>query len=107
MKKEPNRFLAIYGSGSRPRKAQNRAPGQGYFKQLVEMCKDAGNERPELAVAAQDGELIAEDGQAHESGLAHPLPRKFRSAHSRNRGERPHGPRSGARSGASAARDQT
>ena len=49
MKKEPNRFLAIYGAGKAAEGAKQAAKAKGYFKQLVEMCKDAGTERPELA----------------------------------------------------------
>jgi tetratricopeptide (TPR) repeat protein len=51
MKKEPNRFLAIYGAAKAAEAAKQSAKAKGYFKQLVEMCKDAGNERPELAYA--------------------------------------------------------
>ena len=51
MKKEPNRFLAIYGAGKAAEGAKQTAKAKGYFKQLVEMCKDAGNERPELQYA--------------------------------------------------------
>ena len=31
--------------------AKQAAKAKGYFRQIVEMCKDAGNERPELAYA--------------------------------------------------------
>jgi tetratricopeptide (TPR) repeat protein len=48
MKKEPNRFLAIYGAGKAAETAKQTAKAKGYYKQLVEMCKDAGTERPEL-----------------------------------------------------------
>jgi tetratricopeptide (TPR) repeat protein len=51
MKKEPNRFLAIYGAGKAAEGAKQSAKAKGYFKQLVEMCKDAGHERPELQYA--------------------------------------------------------
>ena len=51
MKKEPNRFLAIYGAGKAAEAAKQTAKAKGYFKQLVEMCKDAGTERPELQYA--------------------------------------------------------
>jgi tetratricopeptide (TPR) repeat protein len=51
MKKEPNRFLAIYGAGKAAEAAKQTAKAKGYFKQLVEMCKDAGMERPELQYA--------------------------------------------------------
>ncbi|HEX6164842.1 MAG TPA: hypothetical protein VFZ31_15850 [Vicinamibacterales bacterium] len=51
MKKEPNRFLAIYGAGKAAEGAKQTAKAKTYFKQLVEMCKDAGNERPELQYA--------------------------------------------------------
>ena len=51
MKKEPNRFLAIWGAGKAAEGAKQAAKAKGYFKQLVEMCKDAGMERPELQYA--------------------------------------------------------
>ena len=51
MKKEPNRFLAIYGAAKAAEGAKQAAKAKSYFKQIVEMCKDAGNERPELAYA--------------------------------------------------------
>jgi tetratricopeptide (TPR) repeat protein len=51
MKKEPNRFLAIYGGAKAAEASKQTAKAKGYFKQLVEMCKDAGTERPELQYA--------------------------------------------------------
>ena len=51
MKKEPNRFLAIYGAGKAAEATKQTAKAKGYFKQIVEMCKDAGTERPELQYA--------------------------------------------------------
>jgi hypothetical protein len=51
MKKEPNRFLAIYGAGKAAEGAKQASKAKTYFKQLVEMCKDAGTERPELQYA--------------------------------------------------------
>jgi tetratricopeptide (TPR) repeat protein len=51
MKKEPNRFLAIFGAGKAAEGTKQTAKAKGYFKQIVEMCKDAGSERPELEYA--------------------------------------------------------
>ncbi|HYB96784.1 MAG TPA: hypothetical protein VEC39_17555 [Vicinamibacterales bacterium] len=51
MKKEPNRFLAIWGAGKAAEAAKQTGKAKTYFKQLVEMCKDAGTERPELQYA--------------------------------------------------------
>ncbi len=51
MKKEPNRFLAIWGAGKAAEGAKQMAKAKGYYKQLVEMCKGAGTERPELQYA--------------------------------------------------------
>jgi tetratricopeptide (TPR) repeat protein len=51
MKKEPNRFLAIYGAGKAAEGSKQTAKAKGFYKQLVEMCKDAGTERPELQYA--------------------------------------------------------
>jgi hypothetical protein len=54
MKKEPNRFLAIWGAGKAAEAAKQTAKAKTYFKQLVEMCKDAGSERPELQYARKN-----------------------------------------------------
>ena len=51
MKKEPNRFLAIYGAGKAAEASKQTAKAKGFYKQIVEMCKDAGTERPELQYA--------------------------------------------------------
>lgn len=53
MKKEPNRFLAIWGAGKAAEAAKQSAKGKSYFKQLAEMGKDAGTERAELQYARQ------------------------------------------------------
>jgi tetratricopeptide (TPR) repeat protein len=53
MKKEPNRFLAIWGAGKAAEAAKQQAKAKTYFRQLVDMCKDAGTERPELQYARQ------------------------------------------------------
>lgn len=51
MKKEPNRFLAIYGAAKAAEAAKQAAKAKTYYKQIVEMCRDAGAERPELQQA--------------------------------------------------------
>ncbi len=50
-KKEPNRFLALYGAGKAAEAAKQTAKAKGYYRQIVEICKDAGTERPELQYA--------------------------------------------------------
>jgi tetratricopeptide (TPR) repeat protein len=50
-KKEPNRFLALYGAGQAAETLKQTAKAKGYYQQIVEICKDAGTERPELAYA--------------------------------------------------------
>ena len=50
-KKEPNRFLALYGAGKAAEATKQSAKAKGYYRQIVEICKDAGAERPELAYA--------------------------------------------------------
>ena len=47
-KKEPNRFLALYGAGKAAEATKQKSKAKGYYKQLVEICGDAGTERPEL-----------------------------------------------------------
>lgn len=51
MKKEPNRFLAIYGAGKAAEATRQSAKAKTFYKQIVEMAKDAGTERPELQYA--------------------------------------------------------
>ncbi len=50
-KKEPNRFLALYGAGKAAEATKQPSKAKGYYKQIVEICKDAGPERPELQYA--------------------------------------------------------
>lgn len=50
-KKEPNRFLAIYGAGKAAEATKQTAKAKGYYKQIVEICKDASPDRPELVYA--------------------------------------------------------
>ena len=51
MKKEPNRFLAIWGGAKAAEQSKQTAKSKALYKQLAEMCKDAGTERPELQYA--------------------------------------------------------
>lgn len=51
MKKEPNRFLAIYGAAKAAEASKQTAKAKGYFTQLADMGKNAGSERPELQYA--------------------------------------------------------
>jgi hypothetical protein len=53
MKKEPNRFLAIWGAAKSAEALKQNAKAKGYFKQLADMGKDAGSERAELQYARQ------------------------------------------------------
>jgi tetratricopeptide (TPR) repeat protein len=55
MKKEPNRFLALWGGAQAAEKLKQAAKAKGYYQQIVKICKDAGNERPELAHARKMG----------------------------------------------------
>ncbi|MDP3716998.1 MAG: hypothetical protein Q8T13_04430 [Acidobacteriota bacterium] len=50
-KKEPNRFLALYGAGKAAEATRQTSKAKGYYRQIVEICKDAGPERPELQYA--------------------------------------------------------
>jgi tetratricopeptide (TPR) repeat protein len=50
-KKEPNRFLALYGAGKAAEAAKQPAKAKGYYAQLVQICKDAAADRPELVYA--------------------------------------------------------
>jgi tetratricopeptide (TPR) repeat protein len=51
MKKEPNRFLAIYGGGKAAEALKQTAKARGYYGQIVDICKDASPDRPELVYA--------------------------------------------------------
>jgi tetratricopeptide (TPR) repeat protein len=53
MKKEPNRFLAIWGAAKSAEALKQTTKAKGYFTQLAEMGKDAGAERAELQYARQ------------------------------------------------------
>lgn len=50
-KKEPNRFLALYGAGKAAEATKQASKAKGYYKQIVAISKDAGPERPELQYA--------------------------------------------------------
>ena len=50
-KKEPNRFLALYGAGKAAEAAKQPVKAKGYYKQLVAICVDAAPDRPELVYA--------------------------------------------------------
>lgn len=52
MKKEPNRFRALYGGARAAEAAGDRAKARTYFAQLLEVCRRADKpERPELQEA--------------------------------------------------------
>jgi tetratricopeptide (TPR) repeat protein len=50
-KKEPNRFLALYGAGKAAEAAKQPAKAKGYYRQIVTICADAAPDRPELVYA--------------------------------------------------------
>jgi len=50
-KKEPNRFLALYGAGKAAEATKQKTKAKGYYKQIALICADAGPERPELQYA--------------------------------------------------------
>ena len=49
--REPRRFRAVYGAGQAAQFSGDRAKAHSYFQQLVEICKSADTERPELMEA--------------------------------------------------------
>jgi uncharacterized protein HemY len=53
MKKEPNRFLTIWGAAKAAEALKQTAKAKGYFTKLADMGKDAGTERAELQYARQ------------------------------------------------------
>jgi len=50
-KKEPNRFLALYGAGKAAEASKQPAQAKEYYTQIVEICKDVAPDRPELVYA--------------------------------------------------------
>ena len=50
-KKEPNRFLALYGAGKAAEASKQPAKAKSYYKQIVTICADAAPDRPELVYA--------------------------------------------------------
>src|SRR5262245_33075667 len=50
-KKEPNRFLALYGAGKAAEAAKQPAKAKGFYRQIVAICKDAAADRTELVYA--------------------------------------------------------
>ena len=51
MKKEPNRFRGAFGAARAAELAGDRAKARTYYKQLLEIAKEADTERAELAQA--------------------------------------------------------
>ena len=51
LKKEPNRFRAVYGAAQAASQAANRAKARTYYAQLVKICERGDAGRPELAEA--------------------------------------------------------
>jgi tetratricopeptide (TPR) repeat protein len=51
MKKEPNRFLALYGAGKAAEVSKQPAKAKTYYKRVVDICSDAAPDRPELVYA--------------------------------------------------------
>lgn len=50
-KKEPNRFLALYGAGKAAEASKQTAQAKRYFAHIAAMCADAAPDRPELVYA--------------------------------------------------------
>jgi tetratricopeptide (TPR) repeat protein len=50
-KKEPNRFRGAYGAARAAELSGDRAKATNYYKQLLEIAKDADAERAELVAA--------------------------------------------------------
>lgn len=48
MKKEPNRFRALYGAANAAEKAGDRAKARAYYRRLLNVADDADTERLEL-----------------------------------------------------------
>jgi tetratricopeptide (TPR) repeat protein len=53
LRNAPNRFNGLYGAARAAALAGDRAKAEGYYKQLVELCRHADAERPELKEATE------------------------------------------------------
>jgi hypothetical protein len=53
MKRDPNRFRAIYGAGRAAEAAGNAEAASDYYRKLRELTAKRDSERPELAYAAE------------------------------------------------------
>src|SRR5688572_498046 len=51
MRKEPNRFRGTYGAARAAEAAGDRRKAVTYYRQLLQIAKDADTERPELVAA--------------------------------------------------------
>jgi hypothetical protein len=50
-KKEPNRFLALYGAGKASEAAKQPAKARSFYRQIATICAEAAPDRPELVYA--------------------------------------------------------
>src|SRR6185295_8209271 len=50
-KKEPNRFLALYGAGKAAEASKQPVKAKGFYRQIVTICADAAPDLPELVYA--------------------------------------------------------
>jgi tetratricopeptide (TPR) repeat protein len=50
-KKEPNRFLALYGAGKAAEATKQPVKAKSYYEHITTMCSDAAADRPELVYA--------------------------------------------------------
>jgi tetratricopeptide (TPR) repeat protein len=55
----PNRFNGLYGAARAAALAGDRKKAEGFYKQLVELCRHADTDRPELVEAKA---FLAEGG---------------------------------------------
>ena len=53
LKKEPNRFRAVYGAARAAELSGDRAKAGVYYRQLLDICKQADSRRPELKQARE------------------------------------------------------
>jgi tetratricopeptide (TPR) repeat protein len=51
LKKEPNRFNALSGAARAAERLGNREKAAGYYKQVIELARDSGSDRPDLTIA--------------------------------------------------------
>ena len=66
-KKEPNRFLALYGAGKAAEAAKQPVKAKGYYRQIVDDLRGRRAGSPGAGLRAQDGEVASHSDDSAEN----------------------------------------